>query len=301
LTWEKAMTATLNRRAFLKSLAAAAAMLARPDWAGAAEDKSKPNFVVIFADDQGYGDLGCYGATKIKTPNIDRIAAEGMKFTDFYVSTPVCTPSRSSLMTGSYPRRIGLEKHVLFPHSTIGLNPDEITIAELLKARGYATTCIGKWHLGYQDKFLPTRQGFDSYFGIPFSNDMWLPANMTFAKDVKLAEGMDVEKLKAGHKARNAVPLMRDEEVIEYPVDQSTLTERYTAEACKFIAANKDKPFLLYLPHTMPHYPLHISEKFKGKSKGKLFGDVIECLDWSTGQILDALRKNGIDERTLVI
>jgi arylsulfatase A len=297
------MTGMLNRRSFLKSLAAGAAamVLARPQWADAAADQAKPNFVVILADDQGYGDLACYGATKIKTPNIDRMAAEGMKFTDFYVSTPVCTPTRSSLMTGCYPRRIGLEKHVLFPNSTIGLNPDEITVAELLKARGYATTCIGKWHLGYQTKFLPTRQGFDSYFGIPFSNDMKLPADMTFAKDVKLGEGMTVENLKGGGKAPSTVPLMRGEEVIEYPVDQATLTERYTEEACKFIAANKDKPFFLYLPHTMPHYPLHVSEKFKGKSQGGLFGDVIECLDWSTGQILQALKDCGLDDRTLVI
>ncbi len=297
------MTAMLNRRSFLKSIAAGAAAmtLARPRWAGAADEKPKPNFVVIFADDQGYGDLGCYGATKIKTPNIDRMAAEGMKFTDFYVSTPVCTPSRSSLMTGCYPRRIGLEKHVLFPNSTIGLNPDEITVAELLKARGYATICIGKWHLGYQRKFLPTHQGFDSFFGIPFSNDMSLPANMTFAKDVKLGEGMTVESLKGGGKAGNTVPLMRDDEVVEYPADQAALTERYTEEACKFIAANKDKPFFLYLPHTMPHYPLHVSEKFKGKSQAGLFGDVIECLDWSTGQILQALKDSGVDGRTLVI
>ena len=297
------MTAMLNRRSFLKSLAAGAAaiMFARPQWARAADEKAKPNFVFILADDQGYGDLGCYGAAKIKTPNIDRMAAEGMKFTDFYASTPVCTPTRSSLMTGCYPRRIGLEKHVLFPNSVIGLNPDEITIAELLKAQGYATACIGKWHLGYQAKFLPTRQGFDSFFGIPFSNDMSLPADMTFAKDVKLGAGMTVEGLKGGDKAPSTVPLMRDLEVIEYPVDQTTLTERYTEEACKFIAANKDKPFFLYLPHTMPHYPLHISEKFKGKSAGGLFGDVIECLDWSTGQILKTIKDCGIDGRTLVI
>jgi arylsulfatase A len=297
------MTKTLNRRTFLKTAAAAgaAAMLAPRQWVRAAADQAKPNFVFILADDQGYGDLGCYGATNIKTPNIDRMAAEGMKFTDFYVSTPVCTPTRSSLMTGCYPRRIGLEKHVLFPNSVIGLNPDEITIAELLKAQGYATTCIGKWHLGYQRKFLPTKQGFDSYFGIPFSNDMKLPADMTFAKDVKLGEGMTVENLKGGGKAPSTVPLMRGQEVIEYPVDQATLTERYTEEACKFIAANKDKPFLLYLPHTMPHYPLHVSEKFKGKSQAGLFGDVIECLDWSTGRILQALKESGVDERTLVI
>ena len=271
---------------------------------GAAEPKAgapKPNVVVIYADDQGYGDLSCYGAKKLKTPHLDRMAAEGMKFTDFYVSAPVCTPTRSSLMTGCYPRRIGMHQHVLFPHSKKGLNPSEITIAELLKAQGYATACVGKWHLGHQTKFLPTRQGFDYYYGIPFSNDMWLPAGMAYAEGAKLPADFSDAVRQKGERKRSTVPLMRNEEVIEYPADQPQLTERYTAEAVNFITANKAKPFFLYLPHTMPHYPLHVSERFKGKSAAGKFGDVIECIDWSVGQILAALKKLGIDEKTLVI
>ena len=290
----------LTRRTFLGSLAALAPAAALPRHLAAAP-APKPNFIVIYADDQGYGDLSCYGATKLKTPHIDRMAAEGMKFTDFYVSAPVCSPTRSSLMTGCYPRRVGMHQHVLFPHSKKGLNPSEVTIAELLKAQGYATACIGKWHLGHQTQFLPTRQGFDTYYGIPFSNDMWLPAGMTYAADAKLPDTLDAEKRKTGERKRNQVPLMRNEEVIEYPADQPALTERYTAEAIQFITANKAKPFFLYLPHTMPHYPLHISERFKGKSKGGLFGDVIECIDWSTGQLLATLKSLGIDDNTLVI
>ena len=291
-----------SRRDFLGAVAGGT--LAGALALGAAEPKAatgKPNVVIIYADDQGYGDLSCYGATKLKTPHLDRMAAEGMKFTDFYVSAPVCTPTRSSLMTGCYPRRIGLHQHVLFPNSKKGLSPSEITIAELLKGQGYATACVGKWHLGHQTKFLPTRQGFDHYYGIPFSNDMWLPAGMAYAKDAKLPADFSDAVRENGEQKRSTVPLMRDEEVIEYPADQPELTERYTAEAVKFITANKDKPFFLYLPHTMPHYPLHVSERFKGKSAGGLFGDVIECIDWGVGQILATLKKLGIDERTLVI
>ncbi|MGB2823487.1 MAG: sulfatase [Phycisphaerae bacterium] len=298
------MNARMNRRSFLRALGAGAAALAAPRLARAAENApsaNTPNFIVIYADDQGYGDMGCYGSQTLKTPNWDRMAAEGMRFTDFYVTAPVCTPTRSSLMTGCYPRRIGLHQHVLFPNSTKGLNPSEITIAELLKARGYATMCIGKWHLGHQRQWLPTRQGFDSYYGIPFSNDMWLPAEMSYAKDATLPADLDAEQRKAGVRKRSTVPLMRDEEVIEYPADQATLTERYTAEAIKFITANKGKPFFLYLPHTMCHYPLHVSEKFKGKSGAGLLGDVIMGMDWSTGEILKAVKELGIDERTLVI
>ena len=298
------MNARFNRREFLKTAGAAAAVAAVPRGMTAAakgDAAGKPNFIVIYADDQGYGDLSCYGATKLKTPNIDRMAAEGMKFTDFYVSAPVCTPTRSSLMTGCYPRRVGMHQHVLFPNSKKGLNPKEITIAELLKRQGYATACVGKWHLGYQKQFLPTSQGFDYYYGIPFSNDMWLPPGMSYAKDAKLPADLDAETRKKGEHKRNVVPLMRNEEVIEYPANQPALTERYTEEVVKFITANKDKPFFVYLPHTMPHYPLHVSERFKGKSAGGLFGDVIECIDWSVGQILAALKKLGLDEKTLVI
>ena len=294
------MGRNLTRRGFLAGLAAAVPAVAAARRLSAAP-APKPNVIVIYADDQGYGDLSCYGAKKLQTPHLDRMAAEGMRFTDFYVSAPVCTPTRSSLMTGCYPRRIGLHQHVLFPHSTKGLNPSEITVAEVLKGQGYATACVGKWHLGYQTKFLPTRQGFDSYFGIPFSNDMWLPPGMAYAAGAKLPPGLDAETRRTGEKKRNQVPLMRNEEVIEYPVDQTTLTERYTEEAIGFITANQDRPFFLYLPHTMPHYPLHVSQRFKGKSKGGLFGDVIECIDWGVGQILATLKTLGIDQRTLVI
>jgi len=243
----------------------------------AAQSSRPPNFIVIFTDDQGYQDLGCFGSPDIKTPRIDRMAAEGIKFTDFYVAAPVCTPSRAALMTGCYPQRVGLPS-VLNPKSRIGINPNEITLAELLKTRGYATACIGKWHLGHLPPFLPTRNGFDYYFGIPYSNDM------------------DREKL-----GEPPIPLMRNEEIIEQPANQDTLIERYTDEAIKFIRANRDRPFFLYLPHTMPHVPLHVSERFRGKSKRGLYGDVIECLDWSTGRILDTLSELGLERNTLVV
>ena len=239
-----------------------------------------PNFIVIFCDDLGYGDLGCFGSKVIRTPNIDRMAAEGMKLTSFYSTSSVCTPSRSSLMTGCYPRRVNLHQNhrnlcVLFPADPKGLHPSEITIAEVLKAKGYATACVGKWHLGDQPQFLPTRQGFDTYFGIPYSNDMG-------RKNIPL-------------------PLMRDEKVIEAPVKQASLTGRYTQEVVSFIEANRDQPFFIYLPHTFPHLPLFASERFKGKSKAGIYGDSVEEIDWSTGQILAALKKHGLDEHTLVL
>jgi len=294
----------LNRRGFLKMIGMSAAVAAAaPTVAAPAKSakSAKPNFIVIYADDQGYGDLGCYGSKKVKTPHIDKMCAEGMKFTDFYVTAPVCSPTRSSLVTGCYPRRVGMHQHVLFPHSSRGLNPSEITIAELLKKQGYATACVGKWHMGHQKKFLPTSQGFDYYYGIPFSNDMWLPANMKYAADAKLPEGFTDEQRKKGERRRNDVPLMRNEEVIEYPADQGELTERYTLEVVKFITENKDGPFFVYLPHTMPHYPLRISKKFKGFTGAGMFADVIACIDWGVGEILKSLKDLGIDENTLVI
>jgi len=246
---------------------------------------SLPNVIIIFADDMGYGDLACYGSEVNRTPNIDRMATEGIRFTDFYVSSGVSSPSRASLMTGCYPRRVNMHvnarpfgmigRQVLFAASHKGLNPDEITLAEILKSKGYATACIGKWHLGDQAPFLPTRQGFDQYYGIPYSNDMtysWCP-----------------------------VPLMRDEEVIEAPVDQNTLTRRYTEEAIRFIERNKDKPFFIYLPHSMVHDPLHASDAFRGQSKNGIFGDATEEVDWSVGQINDYLKSNGLEKNTLVI
>ena len=264
-------------------------------------EETKPNFIIIFTDDQGYQDVGCYGSPLIKTPNLDRMAEEGIRFTDFYSSNSVCSPSRASLLTGCYPTRVSIPA-VLFPgDEETGLNPDEITIADLLKTQGYATTCIGKWHLGHQSEFLPTGQGFDSYFGIPYSNDMRINPAMELASDIKLYEGMTIERIRTEEPRGDWVPLMRDEQVIEYPCDQSTLTKRYTEEAVKFITANQNSPFFLYLPHTMPHVPLFTSEKFRGKSERGLYGDVIEEIDWSVGEILKTLKTLDLDERTFVI
>jgi len=259
-----------------------------------------PNFIVIFTDDQGYEDIGCFGSPKIKTPNLDKLAAEGRKFTSFYSANSVCSPSRAALMTGCYPTRVSVPG-VLFPRHKEGLNPDEITIAELLKTKGYATSCIGKWHIGHKPKFLPTRQGFDSYFGIPYSNDMTIDPEAKLAANIILREGFTLDRIKNEKPKKNLVPLMRNEEVIEYPCDQTTLTKRYTEEAVRFIEKNEDKPFFLYIPHTMPHIPLFASKNFKGKSERGPYGDTIEEIDWSVGEIMKTLRENNLDENTLVI
>jgi len=249
-----------------------------------AAKKSPPlNFVVIYCDDLGYGDVGCFGSKKHRTPHIDEMAEDGLKLTSFYVTSGVCTPSRSSLMTGCYPRRVNMHidsrgAWVLFPRAKKGLHPKEVTLAEVLKARGYSTAIVGKWHLGDQPKFLPTRQGFDRYFGIPYSNDMG-----------------------KGRRNYPPLPLLRNETVIESEPDQSQLTKRYTEEAVKFITENKDKPFFLYLPHTMPHNPVHASEAFRGKSKNGRYGDAVEEIDWSTGRILKTLSDLGLEKNTLVL
>ena len=242
-----------------------------------------PNFVVIFCDDLGYGDLGCFGSQKNRTPAIDRIAKEGMRFTHFYSSSPVCTPSRSSLMTGCYAQRVGMhedftEHWVLIPRSKRGLHPEEITLAEALKARGYATACIGKWHLGDQPEHLPTRHGFDRYYGIAYSNDM-----------------------QSKGRGDPPLPLLDQEGVIEAPADQATLTQRYTDEAIKFITANSDQPFFLYLPHTFPHLPLFATERFLQRSRNGKYGATIEEIDASTDRILEALDRLGLTENTLVL
>ncbi len=247
----------------------------------------KPNVVLIFVDDLGYSDVGAFGSKLHRTPHIDRMAAEGRKFTDFYVSANVCTPSRASLLTGCYPRRVGLDENekgqwVLFPGNQEGLHSDEVTIAEVLKSAGYRTAIVGKWHLGDQKEFLPTRQGFDSYFGIPYSNDM----------------GHDSRPEPYGYPP---LPLLRDEQVIEEEPDQRLITQRYTEEALAFLEKSKDEPFFLYLPHTMPHWPQYSSEQFAGKSKNGSWGDAVEEIDWSTGQILAKLKDLGIDEKTLVL
>lgn len=265
-----------------------------------AQEAKRPNIVLIFTDDQGYADIGCYGAAGFKTPNLDRMAVEGMRFTDFYVGCPVCSGSRTALLTGCHYQRLNVPA-VLFPGSRKGLNPDEITIAEVLKPLGYRTAIIGKWHLGHHKPFLPTNQGFDYYYGIPYSNDMTIdPKNAVFADNVVFREEMTADKARNDKPTRNWVPLMRGEKVIEYPADQSTLTKRYTEEAVKFIHENKDSPFFLYVPHTMPHLPLFVSDEFNGRTN-TLFGDIMEEIDWSVGQILTAVKEEGLDDNTLVV
>jgi arylsulfatase A len=259
----------------------------------------KPNIVLIFIDDLGYGDISPFGNQKVKTPQLDKLASEGMKFTSFY-ATPVCSMSRACMMTGSYNQRVSVPG-VLFPNSKIGLHPAEVTLAEIVKPQGYATICIGKWHLGHREPFLPTKQGFDSFFGIPYSNDMTLdPVNAVFAKDCVFRNGMDEKKARE-RAIGNTVPLMRGTEVVEYPADQDTLTKRYTEEAVKFIRANQARPFFLYLPHAMVHVPLAASAAFRGKSAGGLLGDAVEEIDWSVGQIMQALQELKLDSKTLVI
>ncbi len=262
---------------FLLSLATLATYLSP---AGADEPAKKPNVVIIFIDDLGYADIGPFGATKQKTPNLDRMAAEGMKLTSFYAA-PVCSVSRAQMMTGCYGARVSVPG-VYFPAGPQGLNPKEVTIAERLKELGYATQCIGKWHLGDQPEFLPTKQGFDHYLGIPYSNDM---------------------QKKSKETGERVVPLLRDDKVAELLTDatQSEIVERYTKEAVGFITANKDKPFFLYLPHNAVHTPIHAGEKFRGKSANGRFGDWVEEVDWSVGQVLDTLRELKLAENTLVV
>ncbi len=254
-----------------------------------------PNVVIILCDDLGYGDLGCYGHPSIRTPRLDRMAAEGLRFTDFYAPTGLCTPSRAAILTGRYPLRsgmcqIGNTRGVLFPDSKGGLPPGEITIAEALKARGYATMHIGKWHLGIHAGSRPLDQGFDHSLGLPYSNDMDPRPDLP-----KGTEGLAVPPADGWN-----VPLIRDGQVIERPAGQSTLTKRYTEEAVRFIGEHKQGPFFLYLAHTFPHVPMFASAQFKGKSRRGIYGDAVEELDWSVGELLDALRKAGIAENTLV-
>ena len=234
------------------------------------EGADRPNVVIVLADDLGYADVGVFGAEGFATPHLDRLAAEGMRFTNFYSAAPICSPSRAALLTGSYPVRVGITK-VLFPDSSLGLNPEELTIAELLKSVGYATAAVGKWHLGDDTTFLPTRHGFDQYFGLPYSNDM------------------------------TPLPLLENEEAIEDSPDLSDLTKRYTDTARTFIERNRENPFFLYLAHTMPHVPLAVSDDFNGVSEQGLYGDVVMELDWSVGTILETLDELGIADNTLVL
>ena len=260
----------------------------------------KPNIVLIFVDDLGYGGISPFGNQKLKTPHLEKMAAEGMKFTSFY-ATPVCSMSRACLLTGCYNVRVSIPGVLPGAAATIGLHPNEITLAEIVKPRGYATICIGKWHLGHREPFLPTKQGFDSYFGVPYSNDSCIDkVNAVFAKDCVFRDGMDEKKARTVA-IKPSVPLMRGTEVVEFPADQDTLTKRYTGEAVKFIRANPAKPFFIYLPHTMVHTPLAASEAFRGKSAGGLLGDAVEEIDWSMGQIMATLKELKLDEKTLVI
>jgi len=286
-----------SRRDFLKKIGLAAASSAIPGCANRNQhfasraSSDKPNFVIIFADDQGYQDVGCFGSPNINTPNLDRMASEGMKFTDFYSAASICSPSRAALLTGCYPPRVGITK-VLFPRDNIGLNPKEITIADLLKNRGYSCACIGKWHLGHLPEFLPTSNGFDSYFGIPYSNDM----DGVEGKNKNLDRAWRQKDYSPWN-----VPLMRNKEVIERPANQTTLIERYTDEAVGFIRKNKNNPFFLYLPHTMPHIPLFVSDEFFVEDVYKAYKATIEQIDSSVGQVLAALKKSGLDKNTLVV
>jgi len=253
----------------------------------------RPNIVIILADDMGYGDLGCYGHPTISTPRLDEMARQGQRWTDFHVAAPVCTPSRAALLPGRLPVRNGmcsLRRHVLYPDSKGGLPASEVTLAEVLKAAGYATACVGKWHLGHQSEFLPTRHGFDEFFGLPYSNDM--------ARRPSISGPVAMREPKSEYWN---VPLLRGEKTIQQPVDQTTLTRRYTEEAIRFIEANRRRPFFLYLAHTMPHVPLFRSEEFVDRSLRGRYGDVVEEIDHSTGEVLDALERLELDRRTLVV
>ena len=240
-----------------------------------------PNVVLIFCDDLGYADVGCYGAKGYVTPNIDRLAAEGCRFTDFYVAQAVCSASRAALLTGRYPNRVSI-LGALGPNAKNGISAKETTLAEVFKSRGYATAVYGKWHLGDHDPYLPTDHGFDEYFGLPYSNDMWPRHPET-------------------PRAYPPLPLMDGKKVVETNPDQRKLTTAYADRAVSFVERNKSRPFFLYLAHSMPHVPLHVSDRFAGKSGRGLFGDVIEEIDWSVGQVLGALNRNGLNENTLVI
>jgi arylsulfatase A-like enzyme len=240
-----------------------------------------PNIILINCDDLGYGDVGCYGSQLNSTPNLDRMAAEGMRFTDFYMAASVCSPSRAAMMTGSYPKRIGIN-HVLFPGNDIGLNPDEVCVAQILNDQGYATKIVGKWHCGDQPEFLPTRFGFDEYYGIPYSNDMGMQAGRRIDWAVPL-------------------PLLRDEEVIQEQPDQVGLTERYVEESVRFLRANSARPFFLYLAHMYVHLPIYVPDRFMRESKNGRYGGAVACVDWACGVLMHELRQLGIDDNTLMI
>ena len=245
--------------------------------------ESPPNVIIIFTDDQGYQDVGCFGSPDIKTPHLDQMAREGVRLTNFYAAQAVCSASRAALLTGCYPNRIGIHG-ALMPNHPNGLNPSETTMAEMLKASGYRTAVYGKWHLGDAPQFMPNNQGFDDYFGIPYSNDMW-PFHPQQGTVFNFSH----------------LPLYENQNIIDTLEDQSMLTTQITERSVKFIENNKNRPFFLYVAHPQPHVPLFVSEKFRGKSERGLYGDVIMEIDWSVGQILKALKDNGIDQKTMVV
>jgi arylsulfatase A-like enzyme len=287
------MSQDLNRRNFLSlsasALGAAAAFgscapsskPAARTASGAATRSDKPNVVIIFCDDLAYADVGCFGAQGYSTPNIDRMAGEGVRFTDFHAATAVCSASRAALLTGCYPERVSIQG-ALGPKSTHGISDNELLISEMFKEQGYVTSCVGKWHLGYQKQFLPTHHGFDQFFGLPYSNDMW-------------------DNHPEFPEAFGKLPLIEGEDTIAWLEDQRLLTTWYADRSVEFIRRNAGKPFFLYLAHNMPHVPLFVSDKFKGRTGRGLFGDVIEEIDWSVGRVLDELKAQGVDDNTLVI
>jgi len=289
-------SSNFNRRDFLKLAGLSAGVLAMPGCSALSnlsmKKKGPPNIVMIFIDDQGYADLGCFGAKGFETPNIDKMAKEGMRFTDFHVSQAVCSASRAALLTGCYSNRVDI-LGALNPKANHGISDNEILISEMLKEQGYATGCVGKWHLGHHKRFLPLQHGFDEYLGLPYSNDMW-PVDF------------DGKPITEGWRKREypQLPLIDgNEKVAEIRTlgDQDTLTTRYTERAVSFIERNADGPFFLYLAHSMVHVPLGVSDKFRGKSEQGMYGDVMMEVDWSVGEVLKALKRQGVDKDTLVI
>ena len=269
----------ISRRGFVKRAAVAAQALAYSRTS--LPDTRPPNIVIVYADDMGYGDVGVYGGREFDTPNLDSMAGDGVRFTDFYVAQPVCSASRAALLTGCYSNRVGI-LGALGPKSRTGISDGEVTIAQLVKQKDYTTAIFGKWHLGCQPQFLPLHHGFDEYFGLPYSNDMW-PFHPEAPKDYP------------------DLPLMEGDKAVAYNPPMDSLTSRYTERAVAFIEKNRERPFFLYLAHNMPHVPLGVSPRFKGKSRHGLYGDVIMEIDWSVGEILQTLRRLNLDEDTLVI